>query len=904
MKNTIYFFIFFFTNIQVFAQNKLADSLQQYANYTEALAMYQSDLTTFENEKDWKNYIKTSNKIAQNLSYQGKFDESLALLENLNTTQKEILETEELLQADICNALAFNYLNKGQNQKALDFFEQALDAYQKEKALNRSETALCYNNLGIAYWNKGSTSQALDYLEQSLQIRKELFGEMHPEVAASYNDLGLIYSIRSPKIAIDYYEKSLEIYKNIYGNYHPKIAIIYNNLGAYYLQNKSYNEAENYFESSLEIWQNIYPEGHPNIAFIYSNLGQIASQRNVYSQALNYQQESLSIYQKYYGTRHPEIANTYNSIGIIYLEQNLFEEALNNFQKALISNTSDFTNENWEINPPLKNYYNAEIFLVSLMLKAETLENQYFQKTLSFNNLSFALSSLEDCDFLLSQIRQLRNNPEDKIALGELASEVYENAIRICLALGEVSLKSNFYKEKAFYFAEKNKSIVLLESITDSQAKNFAGIPQDMIEKEQELTEEIAFLERELSAKPAEDLEAQIREQLFEYQGLYKDFINQLEVDYPEYFELKYSIKTATVDEIQSKLDKKTIIMSYFIGPKTQRLYIFQISKKKFKVFDLPLPQRLSGNVIALRNSIRYNSPNTFQKTALFLYENLFPKNIASKYKKIIVIPEGQLNILPFEVLLTQKSKEETAQNQWNYLLKKQAISYAYSATILLQSLENEQVPINAENIALFAPVDFSNEKLNYLNRLPATKEEVFEIADLLPEKPQILIEENALESQIKSDFLKQITYLHFATHGIIDENSPERSQIVLRQDETAGEDGSLFFGEIYNLRLNANLVTLSACETGLGKLTQGEGLIGLSRALLYAGADNLLVSLWAVADKSTSELMVYFYENLLKENDKSIALQKAKLDWLAAQDSESERLNLYFWSPFILIGQ
>jgi CHAT domain-containing protein len=141
---------------------------------------------------------------------------------------------------------------------------------------------------------------------------------------------------------------------------------------------------------------------------------------------------------------------------------------------------------------------------------------------------------------------------------------------------------------------------------------------------------------------------------------------------------------------------------------------------------------------------------------------------------------------------------------------------------------------------------------------------------------------------------------LHFATHGIVDEKSPELSRIFLQSDSDT-EDGNLFTGEIYNLELNANLVTLSACQTGLGKISKGEGVIGLSRALVYAGAKSIIVSFWSVADESTAQLMTDFYRQMLEhpKSNYSENLRNAKLNLMKTDKYKSP----YYWAPFVLIG-
>jgi CHAT domain-containing protein len=162
-----------------------------------------------------------------------------------------------------------------------------------------------------------------------------------------------------------------------------------------------------------------------------------------------------------------------------------------------------------------------------------------------------------------------------------------------------------------------------------------------------------------------------------------------------------------------------------------------------------------------------------------------------------------------------------------------------------------------------------------------------------------VLLEQRATEEALKSDKMQETSLLHLATHGIVNETHPELSCIYLQPGD-AGDDGNLFSGEIFNLKLNADLVTLSACQTGLGKISKGEGVIGLSRALIYAGARNLIVSFWSVADESTAALMTDFYGRLLDSGGSNYAesLRQAKLSLMKGPYAAP-----YYWAPFVLIG-
>ncbi len=262
------------------------------------------------------------------------------------------------------------------------------------------------------------------------------------------------------------------------------------------------------------------------------------------------------------------------------------------------------------------------------------------------------------------------------------------------------------------------------------------------------------------------------------------------------------------------------------------------------------------------------------------------------------------MGTIPFEALLTKKHTEnEQDFTKLTYLAKKYSCSYEFSATLFQQS-QDAKKPLASKSIFFCAPIKF-NQQAQVLNDLPGTETEVKQISQLFSDskyQTTSYIGENATESNVKSDELKNFRYLHFATHGVVNESKPELSEIFLCSDKSKKEDGNLYSGEIYNLNIKANLVTLSACQTGLGKVTKGEGIIGLSRALLYAGAKNIVVSLWTVSDESTSKLMVDFYGDILKTEtpDYSQSLREAKLKLM----NNPTFARPYYWAPFVLIGK
>jgi CHAT domain-containing protein len=785
-------------------------------------------------------------------------------------------------------------LNKGRQDLALEKLQEAYALFVESNNDQSREAARCLSWFTLAYVASGKYNQAESNGTIALQIRQQLFGDQSEEVAASYNDLGLVYSQIDPDKALEYYEMALAVYRKLHASEHPKIAIASSNIGGLYTQIELYGDAINNFESATKIWLKLYPDGHPNLAFVYRSLGQTYVKMENSKTALIYFEKALEQYRKSYGEKNPEIASTLNQIGAVHLNQQLYDLALEDFQKAIIANIPSFENRDINTNPPISDFYNANVLLYSLMLKAQGLEGKHFGKTLDLSDLKLALTSLYLCDSLIDDIRHHSADESDKLSLGALANDVYEDGVRLASTISEMTATPRKYREIAFYFAEKSKSAVLQESIADSQAKSFAGIPQQLVDREKELKSGIAFLAQRLSVGPPADEEKYLRESLFALNSEYSAFTKQLEKDYPNYYNLKFNNAFPTVPQLQAMLKPHQAIVSYFIAEKGSRLYQFTITNKTFKSTESTLPANFERTTKGINNGIYFRDFDTYLKSAALLRKILVPKT-SRKITEITIIPSGRLGTIPMEAL--PYGKPGTGFATTKYLVSRYAIGYEFSAGLIAQKLK-ESDAVQNPSILLCAPITFPEK--DHLNPLPGTEKEIEAISGLFgPSSSNIIKYADANEERVKSADISKYSILHFATHGIVDETDPELSRIFL--NENASEDGYLFAGEIYNLNLNAELAVLSACQTGLGKYSKGEGVIGLSRALVYAGAENLIVSFWSVADESTSELMTDFYSTLLKNPTKGFrfALQQSKTKMIDSKKFAEP----YYWAPFVLIG-
>jgi len=839
------------------------------------------------------------NKKAEALIRIGKFDEAEALLKQTMAdigTQKDANTLRAITQTN----LGFLNLTQGRNDLALEMLTTAATALQQSKNILEAAQALVY--LGQVYLNTGKYTQAVDQQLMALSMRQDKLPATHELIAASYNDLGLVYSRIDTEKALDNYEKAATMYGVLHGKEHPKFAIANTNMGVVYLGMELYGDAINYFETALKIWEKNYPQPHPSKAFVLRYLGETYADMKDTKAAMEYYQKALQMYLSSQGQKHPDVAYLYILIGNILKSQFKFDEALTNYQQSLIANVSDFNASDITYNPESKNFYNGNTLLYSLMLKAQALEARYLGETLKPKDLTLGLTTLQVCDTLIDKLRQQTSNESDKISLGSIANEVYADGVRITYLLSDVSFRNRKnYRQQSFYFAEKSKSAVLQEAISETNAKSFANIPLELLEEEKSLKATIALITQKLAQKPSEEEEKNLRTSAFNLNQKYREFIAQLEKNFPEYYNLKFNATSPSILDLQNILNERTALISYFIDEKESRLYTYLITKKKFTITDKALPPEYDKFISGYRNSLYFMEDKSFILTAGSLSRILIPRKINSSVDQLIILPSGRMSVIPFESLLTREVKDlATPFDQLPYLIHKYSIGYEFSAGLLIQknSISKQSTLTSAK---LLAPISFPQN--DNLDDLPGTEKEVNEIQLLFQTKNincEVLTRNQATETAIKDKSLKNFALVHFATHGIVDEVNPELSRIFLQSDSKS-EDGNLFSGEIYNLQLGAELVTLSACQTGLGKLSRGEGVIGLSRALTYAGAKRIVVSFWSVADESTSVLMTDFYKNILQKQDPNFsqALRQAKLQLI----SNHQYAAPYYWAPFILIG-
>ncbi|MFW6173477.1 MAG: CHAT domain-containing protein, partial [Elusimicrobiota bacterium] len=364
----------------------------------------------------------------------------------------------------------------------------------------------------------------------------------------------------------------------------------------------------------------------------------------------------------------------------------------------------------------------------------------------------------------------------------------------------------------------------------------------------------------------------------------------------------------------------KTAIIEYFLGEK--RSLMFVLTKKNFSFHVLPSRESIVKSIRAYVKILSQPPKEEFKGflASRRIYKELFSfteRNIGDAVENLIIIPDGILYYLPFETLIIPGSENSIKEN---FLINKYKISYAPSSSSLLFLLKKKIHKEPSKGLLAFgdpfySAADSSRRKNNKTyaevlkelystqgfdcSALPYSQKEIQLISRyFLKGKKDIYLQKEAKEDLVKRIHLKDYKIIHFACHGFLDEKFPHRSALVLALDDDKSEDGFLQVREIYNLRINADLIVLSACQTGRGRLEKVEGILGLPRIFFYAGADSVVSTLWKVRDKATAIFMNHFYHYLSQGHDKSQSLRLAKLKMMNSKFSHP-----FYWSAFILNG-
>jgi CHAT domain-containing protein/Tfp pilus assembly protein PilF len=880
------------------------------------------------NQKSLEIRIKVSGEISEEVAntfkwialdyyYLADYDKAIEFAEKSAFTYSKLSKKNYKDWASSLSNIGLFYYSKGFYNKSIEFGKQSLSLDFKSENPSYRSIATTYNNIGIAYNSKAEYEKAEEFHKKALNIRVNTLDSNHMDIAMSLNNLANNYKHKGEyDKAIDYAQKTLNIYMNSPDSFSlsSRIAIAYNLLGNSYRGKKDFNKAIENVEKALKIRIKVLGEKHHKAAQSYNDLGEIYFEKGDFKLADDCFQKAFLIY-----ASNEDKADVVKNIAKVNVRNNAFGQADSLFQKSLL----------------LFNFINSGSFaaiddideLIAILTVKAEFEQLWYNVTKDFTHLNQAISTYQKAISAIDYQKKSFTTEGSIAALQNSTYPIYEGAIKANLLLSEIS-KSNDLKKLTFDYSEVSKANLLQTQLKESDALKFANIPKDLLQKELDLRVNIALNDKQRQEKinagkgETDSTVLAISSKLFDLHQEYDTLKQNFEKNYPDYYRLKYDFKTVDVAELQHKmLSSEQTLLSYFVGDSS--VFAFVVRPDTFAVFDFKKDFALESLVKQLRDGLYgYHTASvkteklyemkadSFAQAAFQLHQKLLTPLSNLLSKEVIIVPDGILGYIPFDVLLGEIPKDATRFSSHNYFGKEHIISYNYSAT-LWQEMQNKKHKVEPKkNFIGFAPYyngdttvlsklfsdDFTMRK--GLDSLKYSGEEVFKAQKLM--QGEAILNKNATKEKFESA-VADYRIVHLATHGKANDKIGDYCFLAFtaQKDSLGGE--LLYVRDIYNLTLNADLVVLSACETGIGELKRGEGIVSLARAFAYSGAKSLVTSLWSVNDKSTMHIMETFYKQIKRGKNKDYALWKAKTEYF--EKAKGELAHPFFWSAFIPIG-
>lgn len=876
------------------------------------------------------NYHRDQEQLEEALAL---YEEGLQLCETLNN------KIGQERQSTFYGSMAAAVESNGDPLRALELNQKSLDLFFEHHDDTHPEAVAVYSNLGMDYWRTGMYQKAIGYLNNSYQSLEMEGRSDEVPTDIILNNMGAVYyQLGDLDKAIDCYQKSAAIRTDSYGPEHLRTMVSTFMLGSMYAERNQPEKTVEVLESARQILEkgsNGYYTAvcNNNLAIAYRTLGDFERARECYAKALD-------IYLDQYSGRLVTIANTQYNLGFLFTQMEDYDQAKYYLQQALDNLSNALDADNGEVlniqaayaeaeyrsgayenareryttilsqwNLPADGQYLEELedraSALKVLQSAVDFHWSAYEKTSSEEELHQLIRLAENGLELLQIQRTSAKAESSKVFLTHNYYGLYEKIIQTQLILADTKEQ----EAQAFAYNASAKAGVLYDAIQLSGASSFSGIPADSLQRLRDLNAQLSFIEKQIAEYSSDSTKlTSLQKQAFNIKRSVENTEQGL-AQYPAYAEITETTQQLSASEVSEMLPAGSAMINYFLGDQSLTVFVTPAGGET-SAFSKELPGDFEEQLAAFLE-ITQQRPQTgsgsvaqYQEQAEALFLLLLGdalQQITAATDHLIIVPDGILAYLPFGVLVTPSVEQHSKFADLPYLIKDFEISYAPSP-IIWQSMTTAKVP--TKGALVFAPsfseVDASATlalRKMALGPLFFNTEEAQNIQDLTGST--IFTQADATIDML-NQYLPDADILHFATHAKVEENLPRYSYLAFSGTNSIPEQ--LFLSEIYNLDLKANMVVLSACETGLGKLQRGEGLISLARGFAYAGAKSIVPSLWAVNDQATASIMTTFYQGLADGDRKSFALQQAQLQYLDRQN-EDHLAHPYYWGAFTIIG-
>lgn len=905
----------------------IAIAYERQGDYEKAMSLSEKALAVHTELQNKELISRTLENIA-NIQYRrAEYDQSIDYFLKALSIAKEI-GNKDLTEIILTN-LSPVYWVKRDFDKAMQTSEEAEKI--AEELGDEESAAIILGNRAIIYGDRGDYARELNEKLRVLAMFQRTGNQQHE--ANSYQNLGGSYiAMGNFGKAQEAYQKSLDLAEKIGDK--PLMGVVLTNMAELHLEMGSYDIASDDAQRSLKVMRAVGEQRE--VASALEMLGMIHTATGNYSAALKTFKEVLSMGEDL--KDQSKIASSQYQIGVIQAKLGNYDQALANYAKALaLWQSSDIKPFMGKCYMMIGSAYHSKkdtaqasnAFAKSIELLKETgqqdvLWRAIYNKSLvdrDTGNLAEAISSMKESVDVLDQVRAQVFLPEQKTMFLEDRLDVYEDLIRLLINSQNIA--------DAFDYAQKSKARAFLDLLSEAHIDPQQNLSNENYEEKKHLQAEMMNLNQSIkeeyeNEKLNQSAIGQLQKERNRLDDQYLNLMVKIRQENPRYAGLQYPEPLKLADA-QKLIDKDSVLMEYFVGKKES--FCFVITADDSKAFSLPNEKNLNEQIRLITEAIQKPDPiwettsgmyRQYATTARLLYKKLLePAGVSLKKKRLIIAPDGMLGYLPFESLLTSGGDfKQIDFSKLSYVGSNYEIQYVPSISVLAAIEQNRSTNVEDHRKAFIAFADPLShpgvpKNISQLNRsvrdgsepleeLPYAKTEVEEISKLYPKgSTTLLIGKDATEENAKQLDLQDYRIVHFASHGLIDEEHPQFSSLILNSG--GKEDGYLTMREVFDLKLNADLVVLSACKSGLGQRIRGEGVTGLSRSFFGAGASSVLVSLWNVYDRSTSDFMSSFYDQMeASKLNKAAALKAARRKMIA----NKKYSHPYYWSPFILIGE
>jgi CHAT domain-containing protein len=834
--------------------------------------------------------------------------------------EKRIYGESSPLIVKTCNLLALSYLSLQEYEKSLELSKMALSiAGDNQGSVDITDQAAIYNNLGVTYIHLADYSKAKVYLEKTesfyklnrFQIDDNYFGLLN-NMAITYGFLGL-----SDK-SNEYYEKGIYLADSVNSvisyNYINSYAIVLGNSG-----NRQKGESLLH-NATIRAKTKIGEDSQVYFSVLFNYAEYLRDFKIDNNKAL----ECYKLCVDYLEKNNTNLFlkdQVYLGYSLSLSEKGENDKALEIIQSLLFTDIKG-ENAHFKIthqydNPEKGLIKTDKLSLRILQSKYKVLWNLYNSKhdPAILKNASATAKLIVE---VLEKVRINISEEDSRLILGDRYRDSYINAIRDFNLLYRLT-GEQVYLEDAFEYFEKSKVAGLLASTRELNASQF-NIPSDLAEMEKKLKRDISILNAKISEEiknehPDTSLLNAWKENILK-NSLKKDsLVTVLEKKYPGYYLFKYNSSVTKLSDLPGLIGRDGNYLNYIISDTI--FYVFVANRQKRQLLAFPADSSFYSDIKEFRSMLGMPSPSgnareafeNFQKTGYRLYQKIIePIRPYLISKKLLISPDNILSYIPFETIpVSPSSGNRILYNQIPYLMNEFDISYTYSVTFLAESLKSKTRWSN--RLIAFAPsytepIDIGTVMMKrqivngVLPDLPYAKQEAEYVASLT--HGTLYENEGAKETVFKNESGKY-DVIHLAMHTILNDREPMYSTLIFSSENDSVDDRYLKTYEVYSIPLKAKMVVLSSCNSGTGYLYSGEGILSLARGFMYSGSKSVVMAMWEIEDRSGTEIVKGFYDNLKKGYSKSSSLRKARIRYL--MEADQLRSHPYFWSTLVVYG-